>query len=104
MAIRESIQQSILVILSLLLSSYLVLPLKIFAFFGSALLSVFILIYVLSESWVTSNANEWLLITENGKMVKAGVGLKTFKTISQTAVRFSNSIRKIEFSADQVTN
>jgi small-conductance mechanosensitive channel len=82
MALNSSFNQGILVVVSLLLATFLVLPLSLFALVASVLIAVFILVYVLSESWVTSEANEWLLITENGKMVKAGVGLKTFKTFT----------------------
>lgn len=30
------------------------------------------------KQWVASEPNEWLLVIDNGKLVKSGIGLKTF--------------------------
>lgn len=35
--------------------------------------------YFIYTGWVTAEPNQWLLIIDNGKLVKAGIGLKTFK-------------------------
>lgn len=75
-------KHGLLVVLALLLSSFLLIPFFLFLGFACLLVSVSVMIFIGSECWVISHANEWLLVTENGKMVKARVGLKTFKTPS----------------------
>lgn len=57
MGLSESVNQGILVVFSLLLASFLVLPLKLFGIVASGVVASALLIYVLSESWVTSEAN-----------------------------------------------
>jgi hypothetical protein len=50
---------------------------------------------VLKHHWVESQPNEWLLVIRNGKMLKAGVGLKTFIGVSDTVVRFPSKVEKV---------
>ncbi|CAL6107764.1 SPFH_domain/Band 7 family protein [Hexamita inflata] len=72
---------------------------------GSVALLVLILIGAkyLSTLWQSANPNEWLLIIQNGKLKKAGVGLKALVWPTQTAVKFPSAIQRIEFSANNVT-
>ncbi|CAL6077228.1 SPFH_domain/Band 7 family protein [Hexamita inflata] len=72
---------------------------------GSMALLVLILIGAkyLSTLWQSANPNEWLLIIQNGKLKKAGVGLKALVWPTQTAVKFPSAIQRIEFSANNVT-
>ncbi len=35
--------------------------------------------YFIYQGWESSEPNQWLLIIENGKLIKAGVGLKYFR-------------------------
>lgn len=58
---------------------------------------------ILKHHWVESQPNEWLLVIRNGKLIKAGVGLKTFVGISDTVVRFPSKVEKVEFRANNVT-
>jgi len=53
--------------------------------------------------WTVARPNEWLLVIHKGKMVKAGVGLSTFRGWGQQVVRFPSSIQRLEFQAQQVT-
>ncbi|CAL6112736.1 SPFH_domain/Band 7 family protein [Hexamita inflata] len=72
---------------------------------GSIALLVLMLIGAkyLSTLWQSANPNEWLLIIQNGKLKKAGVGLKALVWPTQTAVKFPSAIQRIEFSANNVT-
>lgn len=47
---------------------------------------------LLRQQWVESQPNEWLLVIRNGKLLKAGVGLKTFIGLSDTVVRFPSRV------------
>jgi regulator of protease activity HflC (stomatin/prohibitin superfamily) len=58
---------------------------------------------IIKNHWVESKPNEWLLVIRNGKLIKAGVGLKTFIGISDTVVRFPSKVEKVEFRANNVT-
>lgn len=53
--------------------------------------------------WEQSLPNQWLLLIENGKLVKAGIGLKCFVWPTQTVVKFPSNIERIKFSARNVT-
>ncbi|KRW99566.1 hypothetical protein PPERSA_13146 [Pseudocohnilembus persalinus] len=63
-----------------------------------------ILIHFISQGWITSKGNEWLLIIQNGELKRAGVGLKTFKFWNQVAVKFPSTINGVTFEAAQVTS
>lgn len=48
--------------------------------------------------------NEWLLVIQDGEMVRAGIGLRAWlNPLKQTAVRFPSSVRKVVYNASQVT-
>ncbi|KAL4489277.1 hypothetical protein ABPG72_006341 [Tetrahymena utriculariae] len=53
--------------------------------------------------WVQSNPNQWLLVIQNGTLIKAGVGLKCFVLPNQTYVTFPSKIEKVSFNANNVT-
>jgi len=46
----------------------------------------------LKNRWVESSPNEWLLVIRNGKLHKAGVGLKTFVGLADTVVKFPSRV------------
>ena len=50
---------------------------------------------IIKHHWVESQPNEWLLVIRNGKLIKAGVGLKTFASLSDTVVRFPSKVEKV---------
>lgn len=52
---------------------------------------------------IQGNANEWILIIKNGKLIKAGIGLRIFRKLGQVVVRFPSLLNKVTFSAQQVT-
>ena len=47
---------------------------------------------LMKKQWVESQPNEWLLVIRNGKMIKAGVGLKTFIGFADSVVRFPSRV------------
>lgn len=57
----------------------------------------------LQSRWVESEADEWLLVIKDGKMTKAGIGLKTLIGFSDTVVKFPSRVEKVTFSANNVT-
>jgi len=57
-----------------------------------------------TKLWVEGKANEWILIMNNGKMVKAGVGLKCFKGPFDQVATFPAKVYKVTFETEQVTN
>lgn len=42
--------------------------------------------------WVYSEADEWLLVIRDGKLLKSGVGMKTFVGFTDTVVKFPSKI------------
>lgn len=57
----------------------------------------------LQSRWVKSDADQWLLIIRDGKLVRAGIGLQTLSGFSDTVVKFPSKIEKVTFSANNVT-
>jgi len=57
----------------------------------------------LRTRFIESQPNEWLLIIRDGKMVKAGVGLKTFLGLTDSFVKFPSKVSQVQFSANNVT-
>ena len=57
----------------------------------------------LHNRFVESNPNEWLVVIRDGKLVQAGVGLKTFIGITDTYVKFPSKVERVEFTANNVT-
>ena len=48
--------------------------------------------YYMTRRWVEAQPNEWLLVIRNGRLVKAGVGLKTFPGLLDTIVTFPSKV------------
>jgi flotillin len=69
---------------------------------GSAAIVLVLGLWIRSR-WTVARPNEWLLVIHKGKMVKAGVGLATFRGWGQQVVRFPSSIQRLQFKAQQVT-
>lgn len=57
----------------------------------------------LNRRWVEAKPNEWLVVIRNGKMVKAGVGLKTWANLMDTIVTFPSKVERVYFTANNVT-
>lgn len=53
--------------------------------------------------YVTSEANEWLLILNNGKMKAAGVGLCCMRGPFDQVAKFPSQVNKVTFKTEQVT-
>eukprot|EP00703_Trepomonas_sp_PC1_P004277 JAP92329.1 SPFH domain/Band 7 family protein [Trepomonas sp. PC1] len=72
---------------------------------GAISLVVLIIIGVkyIQSLWVKSEPNQWLLVIQNGKMVRSGIGLKCIVWPMQTVVKFPSAIQRVEFSANNVT-
>ncbi len=62
-----------------------------------------LLLLGIRSRWIVARPNEWLLVIHKGRMVKAGVGLSTFRGWGQQVVRFPSSIQRLQFKAQQVT-
>ena len=54
--------------------------------------------------WVNGKPNEWILIMNSGKMVKAGIGLRCFKWPFDQVATFPAKVYKVNFETEQVTN
>jgi len=52
---------------------------------------------------VDGQANEWVLILNNGKLKHAGIGLKTFRGPFDQVARFPSKVNMVNFSSEQVT-
>jgi len=52
---------------------------------------------------VNGQANEWILILNNGKMKSAGIGLKTFRGPFDQVARFPSKVNMVNFATEQVT-
>jgi len=74
----------------------------IFLTVGSAAIVLLLGLWIRSR-WIVARPNEWLLVIHQGKMVKAGIGLLTFRGWGQQVVRFPSSIQRLQFRAQQVT-
>jgi hypothetical protein len=57
----------------------------------------------LKSKWVESEPNEWMIVLRNGKLVRSGIGLKTFVFPNETFVKFPSVIQRVEFNAKNVT-
>lgn len=58
----------------------------------------------LKTLWVDGKSNEWVLIMNNGKMVKAGIGLRTWKGPFDQVATFPAKVYKVDFQTENVTN
>lgn len=45
--------------------------------------------------WVSGDANQWVLIMNNGEQVKAGVGLTSFKGPFDQVAKFPAKVHKV---------
>mmetsp|Transcript_60206 Transcript_60206/g.123680 ORF Transcript_60206/g.123680 Transcript_60206/m.123680 type:complete len:417 (+) Transcript_60206:247-1497(+) len=48
--------------------------------------------------------DEWMVVIRDGKQLKAGIGLRHWKRIDDTVVKFKSSLVKVPFKASQVTS
>ncbi|EGR30512.1 spfh domain band 7 family protein [Ichthyophthirius multifiliis] len=86
-----------------LISSFFLIPAPLsYLVIFIILLSLLLVLWVISH-WEKSDTNEWLLLIQDGKQVKAGIGLQCYKGLTQTVVRFPSSINKVEFTAENAT-
>jgi regulator of protease activity HflC (stomatin/prohibitin superfamily) len=55
-------------------------------------------------NFVSSELNEWLIVIKDGSVIKCGIGMKTrVNPFTDTVAKFPSGIRKLEFSANQVS-
>lgn len=57
----------------------------------------------MSTLWVEGKSDEWVVIMRSGKMVKAGIGLRTFKGPFDQVAKFPAKIHRVQFSTENVT-
>ena len=60
-------------------------------------------IFPAKGQWVESGADEWLLVIRDGKLIKSGIGLKTFIGLTDTIVKFPSRVEQVNFTANNVT-
>lgn len=61
------------------------------------------LFIIIRRRFVEANPNEWLLVIRDGKLLKAGVGLKAFVGFTDSFVKFPSKVERVEFTANNVT-
>ena len=66
----------------------------IVAIFVTTVISIFLGIGIFRRI-ISAEPNEWMLIIQNGKLVKSGIGLRAFKGLRQTIVNFPASVSPI---------
>jgi hypothetical protein len=54
-------------------------------------------------AWVSAQPDEWLLRVRNGKVVRAGVGIFTWRRPGDVIARFSSTIQRVRFSSEALT-
>lgn len=67
-------------------------------------------VYILQLIWkqicdlkVEGNANEWVVIIRNGKVITSAVGISTYRMPGDQVARFPSKVNKVVFSTEQVT-
>jgi len=55
---------------------------------------------MLQSLYVSGEANEWVLIMRNGKMVKAGVGLSCFRAPFDQVATFPAQVKRVTFKSE----
>lgn len=50
---------------------------------------------IIQMRFVQAEANQYLLLIENGKLVKSGVGIRVFKKFSQSVVIYNSNLNKV---------
>lgn len=88
---------------STLLASVFLAPEKVMIPAACSVLGIAGSIVFAQSRWVTSKADEWLLVIRDGKLLKSGVGMKTFVGFADTIVRFPSKIEQVTFTANNVT-
>ena len=78
------------------------IPMENWGFLG-LIVSTICFVLIFQKGWTESKPNEWLLVLRNGKMVKAGVGVKTYKWFWNTIVKFPSKLERVFFKANNVT-
>lgn len=65
-----------------------------FRLFGLIFLvvSIICLVFYLNTRFQSAEPNEWLLVIKDGKLKKAGVGLKEFVRLGETIVKFPSRV------------
>jgi len=53
--------------------------------------------------WVQGDLNEWVILTRNGKLVQAGIGLSRFRSPFDSVAVFPSRLTKVEIYTQQVT-
>ena len=56
------------------------------------IVAIVCLLIIMNRRWVESLPNEWLLVIRDGKQVRAGVGLKTWRGPLDTIVTFPSKV------------
>lgn len=60
-------------------------------------------LWVMSRMYVVAQPNQWMLVLNNGKLVKVGMGISTFQGFNDKIVKFPSKVHKVPFVAQQVT-
>ena len=80
----------------------LALPKEFWGCLGLAIATICLLLYFWPH-WKEAQPNEWLLVIRNGKLVKAGVGMKTWVWSLESTVTIPSKVYRVHFKASNVT-
>ncbi|MCY3412321.1 MAG: SPFH domain-containing protein [Candidatus Heimdallarchaeota archaeon] len=67
------------------------------------LIIIGLFIWEVKKRMIQGRPNEWVLVIKDGKMKKSGIGLRTFRKLGETVVKFPSLLNKVTFKADNVT-
>lgn len=62
---------------------------------GAIVLVIATLFIIIRRRFVEANPNEWLLVIRDGKLLKAGVGLKAFVGFTDSFVKFPSKVERV---------
>lgn len=66
-------------------------------------IAVLLAVFELWRRWFVAPVNSWMVVLEDGKLRKAGTGLRHFRGFTQTVATFASTLQKVPFAATQVT-
>jgi hypothetical protein len=58
---------------------------------------------VLKDMFVEASANEWLIVTRDGKLLQSTIGGSRFMMPGDRHITFPSILRKVTFSAEQIS-
>ena len=69
-------------------------PRYVWGLAGLSISAASLAMYV-QNRWVESQPNEWLLVIRGGRLIQAGVGLKTYLGMTDSYVKFPSKVEQV---------